>query len=207
MKATKLFGAVGAAAGLSVASIGVAGAASADPPLNARFHDEFTDIIDNFSDVPGLTVRSDVVLDGRTLIRRRAGFMEQVNGTFVDTNVANGNAITGAFHTIQKALHATDNGDGTSTVLFLATGNDVTYGPDGKAIARNPGQIRFEVLVSGNSRQRPVRRSVHCHARLGQGVDRADRRLLRRRGAGTHRLTAANTVLLLRRPTRAPRSA
>jgi hypothetical protein len=41
----------------------------------------------------------------------------------------------------------TDNGDGTLTILILATGNDVLYGEDGKAIARNPGQIRFEILV------------------------------------------------------------
>ena len=152
MKATKLFGAVGLAAGLTVASIAVAGAASAGPPLNERFHEESTEIIDNYCDVPGLTVRSDVALDGRILIHsgQRAGFKEQVNGTFVDTNLANGKAISGAFHTIQKALHATDNGDGTLTVLFLATGNDVTYGPDGKAIARNPGQIRFEVLIDHN---------------------------------------------------------
>jgi hypothetical protein len=39
------------------------------------------------------------------------------------------------------------NGDGTLTILILATGNDVLYGPDGKAIGRNPGQIRFEILV------------------------------------------------------------
>jgi hypothetical protein len=148
MKATKVFGTVGVAVGLTIVSIGVTGAASADAPV--RFHEEFTDIIDDYCDVPGLTVRSDVVVDGKTRIRQRAGFMEQVNGTFVDTNVDNGKAISGAFHTIQKALHATDNGDGTSTVLFLATGNDVTYGPDGKAIARNPGQIRFEVLIDNN---------------------------------------------------------
>jgi hypothetical protein len=43
--------------------------------------------------------------------------------------------------------NVTDNGDGTLTILVLATGNDVLYGPDGKAIARNPGQIRFEVLI------------------------------------------------------------
>jgi hypothetical protein len=148
MKATKLFGAVGVAVGLTVASILVAGAASADAPV--RFHDEFTDIIDDYCDVPGLTVRSDVVIDGKLRIRQRTGFMEQVRGTAVDTNVANGKAISGRFHTLTKALHATDNGDGTSTVLFLATGNDVTYGPDGKAIARNPGQIRFNVLIDNN---------------------------------------------------------
>ena len=148
MRATKLFGAVGVGAGLTFASIAVAGAASADAPV--RFHEEFTDVIDDYCDVPGLTVRSDVVVDGKTRIRQRAGFMEQVNGTFVDTNVDNGKAITGAFHTTGKALHATDNGDGTSTLLFLVTGNDVTYGSDGKAIARNPGQVRFEVLVDNN---------------------------------------------------------
>ena len=148
MKATKLCGAVGVAAGLTVVSIAVAGAASADAP--ERFHEEFTEIIDDYCDVPGLTVRSDVVLDGKTRIRQRAGFMEQVSGTFVDTNVANGRAISGAFHETGKALHATDNGDGTSTLLFFVTGNDVTYGPDGNAIARNPGQLRFEVLVDNN---------------------------------------------------------
>jgi hypothetical protein len=48
---------------------------------------------------------------------------------------------------IEKDLRVTDNGDGTQTILILATGNAVLYGDDGKAIARNPGQIRFEILV------------------------------------------------------------
>ena len=46
-----------------------------------------------------------------------------------------------------KDQRVTDNGDGTLTILVLATGNSTLYGPDGKAIARNPGQIRFEFLV------------------------------------------------------------
>ena len=136
----------------AAASVTLAGTASADPPLNERFHDEFTEIIDGYCGVPGLTVQSDVVVDGRTLIHSdgHVGFMEHVNGTFVDTNVANGNAISGSFNTMQRAMDATDNGDGTLTVLFLATGNSVTYGPDGKAIARNPGQVRFELLIDHN---------------------------------------------------------
>jgi hypothetical protein len=76
--------------------------------------------------------------------------MDHVDGTFVDTNVANGNSITGTFKTVRRAMDATDNGDGTLTVTFLATGNDVTYGADGKAIARNPGQVRFEFLIDHN---------------------------------------------------------
>ena len=41
----------------------------------------------------------------------------------------------------------TDNGDGTLTVVFKATGNAVLYGANGKAIARNPGQVQFELLI------------------------------------------------------------
>jgi hypothetical protein len=136
----------------AAASVTLAGTASADPPLNETFHDEFTEIIEDYCGVPGLTVQSEVVIDGRTLIHSGGPvhFMEHVDGTFVDTNVANGKAITGSFKTVQRSLDATDNGDGTLTVLFLATGNDVTFGADGKAIARNPGQVRFELLIDHN---------------------------------------------------------
>ena len=65
----------------------------------------------------------------------------------VITNLDNGNFVT-AFSTIRdKDQRVTDNGDGTLTILVLATGNSTLYGPDGKAIARNPGQIRFEFKV------------------------------------------------------------
>jgi hypothetical protein len=136
----------------AAASVTLAGTASAEPPLNETFHDEFTDIIDDYCGVPGLTVQSDVVVDGRTLIHSGGpvSFMEHVNGTFVDTNVANGNAISGSFNTMQRAVDAINNGDGTLTVTFLTTGNDVTYGADGKAIARNPGQVRFKLLIDHN---------------------------------------------------------
>ena len=41
----------------------------------------------------------------------------------------------------------TNNGDGTLTILILSTGNAVIYNSSGKAIGRNPGQVRFELLV------------------------------------------------------------
>ena len=137
------------AAVTAAASVTLAGTASADPPLNDTFHDEFTDIIDGYCGVPGLTVQSDVVIDGRVLIHSGGpvSFMDHQDITFVDTNVANGNAITGSGKAIRRALDAMDNGDGTLTVLFLDTGNHTRYGPGSKAIARNPGQVRFEVLV------------------------------------------------------------
>lgn len=48
---------------------------------------------------------------------------------------------------IDKDKTVTDNGDGTLTIVILATGNAVLYGANGKAIARNPGQLRFAILV------------------------------------------------------------
>ena len=63
------------------------------------------------------------------------------------TNLANGNAVTEVVTTVSKDLRVTDNDDGTLTILVLATGDAVVYVPDGKAIARNPGQVRFEIVV------------------------------------------------------------
>ena len=63
------------------------------------------------------------------------------------TNPANGKSLTSVAKVIEKDLRVTDNGDGTLTILILATGNAVLYGENGKAIARNPGQVRFEILI------------------------------------------------------------
>jgi hypothetical protein len=49
-----------------------------------------------------------------------------------------------------RDLKVTDNGDGTLTLLVLATGNSILYGMNGEAIARNPGQVRFELLIDHN---------------------------------------------------------
>ena len=48
---------------------------------------------------------------------------------------------------MNKDLKVIDNGDGTLTIITLATGNAAVFGANGKAIGRNPGQVRFELLV------------------------------------------------------------
>jgi hypothetical protein len=47
----------------------------------------------------------------------------------------------------REGSSGTENGDGTLTVLIKATGNAVLYGANDKTIARNPGQIRIELLI------------------------------------------------------------
>jgi hypothetical protein len=134
------------------ATVIVASAANAGQSFHETFHDEETRIEENFCGVPGLTVEFTRVTDTRMHVvpRGRDGlayFSFHIKGTEVVTNLANEKTVTGTFTVTDKDLRVTDNGDGTLTILVLATGNAVLYGEDGKAIARNPGQTRFEILV------------------------------------------------------------
>jgi hypothetical protein len=144
---------LGLAAGLAmVGSMALAGGASAEPIEHTEFHDEFTEVVDDFCEVSGLTVQIDFVFDGRFLVNPHgpdglAYFQVTLKFTNVYTNVANGNTVTEVGNAVDKDLRVTDNGDGTLTILILTTGNVAAYGPDGKALARNPGQVRFEILI------------------------------------------------------------
>jgi hypothetical protein len=152
MTATRAFRTLGVATGLTVASIALAGAAWAKPLEHGQFHEETTEMVEDFCEVPGLTVQLDRVLDVRVLANAHgpdglAYFLEHQTFTEVWTNPANGNAFTVETMWLSKDLRVTDNGDGTLTILVLVTGSVVAYGPDGKAIFRDPGQFRFEFVV------------------------------------------------------------
>ena len=61
-----------------------------------------------------------------------------------------------AYHLIAPCAFTMPPSDGTLTILVMGTGNAVAYNEDGKAIARNPGQIRFELLIdNGGTPQDP----------------------------------------------------
>jgi hypothetical protein len=129
----------------------LAAGAAAQPPFKERFHDEGTFVDEDFCGA-GLTVDGTFVEDGSVLVVAHgpdglAYFLEHISTTATFTNRANGKTVTFESSVVNKDLRVTDNGDGTLTLLRLATGNDVFYGPDGKAIGRNPGQIRVEILV------------------------------------------------------------
>lgn len=144
---------VGVLAGC-VAVFGVlVGHASAKLIFQERFHEEGTFIHQNFCGVAGLTVRDEFVIDGRVGAVSQgpdgfAYFLEHRKETSVVTNLATGKFVTFDIKAVvTRDLKVTDNDDGTLTVLVLGTGNFVVYGQDGKAIARNPGQSRFEFLI------------------------------------------------------------
>ena len=64
-----------------------------------------------------------------------------------ETHTYNGVTIRFLLNSPSRDLKVVNNGDGTLTITVLATGNAVLYGPGGKAIARDPGQIRFRFDV------------------------------------------------------------
>lgn len=136
----------------AVAAVVLAAVASAGPVFQESFHEEETVVLENFCDVPGLTVEAAFVTDGRVHAvqhgRQEAPyFVEHVKRTEVYTNLANDKSVTAVVNAMTKDLRITDNGDGTITILVLATGNAVLYGEDGKALGRDPGQIRYKILI------------------------------------------------------------
>lgn len=137
---------------LATAALAFAAAASGAGQLFREPIDETQiRIEEGFCGVDDLTVRFAVhtlgtvqaVPHGRDAI---VYFGFNLKVTEVVTNLANGNYVTAVSTIRDKDLRVTDNGDGTLTVLVLATGNSVLYNEAGKAIARNPGQVRFELL-------------------------------------------------------------
>lgn len=138
---------------LSVAAAAVlAATAGAGQVLRETVHEEGVDVVSNFCDVPGMTVSVAFTLDLRIHVvphgrDRLDYFLQHGERTEVLTNVANGKTITSFANVIEKDKTVTDNGDGTLTIVILATGNATLYGANGKAIARNPGQVRFAILV------------------------------------------------------------
>jgi hypothetical protein len=151
MMHSRKFGRVAAVLTAAMVAAALAVPVAAAPLERGTFHDEFSFTDSDFCGA-GLEVQGDAVVDGRFLVTRRGRdglvyFMEHLHIINTVTNVANGRTITAEERTLNKDLHVTDNGDGTLTIIVLATGNFTLSGADGRAIARNPGQVRFEALV------------------------------------------------------------
>jgi hypothetical protein len=136
----------------ATAAVTLATTASAEQILREKIHEEETFVLNDFCDVPGLTIELAFTLDGRVQAvghgpDRLAYFLQPATVTRVFTNPATGKSVTDVSKFIDKDLRVTDNGDGTLTILVLSTGNVVLYDETGAVLARNPGQIRYEILV------------------------------------------------------------
>ena len=127
------------------------------PPASARivekesFHDEFSGTNDNFCDA-GIAVDFEATVDGRYQFNSRGPggpdfLLEKTTVVNVFT-APNGMTATDIQpNTINKDLSLVDDPvAGTLTIVALLTGGARTYGHEGKLIASNSGQVRFQIV-------------------------------------------------------------
>ena len=136
----------------ALAVSGISSVAAAKPLDKGTFHDESSEVVEDFCDVGGLTAQVDSVVDGRFSAKTKGTdqlvyFAQHIDISNVYTNVDTEAFVTESIRFIDKDLKVTDNGDGTLSVLILSTGNATISGEDGNAIGRNPGQVRFLLVV------------------------------------------------------------
>jgi hypothetical protein len=125
--------------------------AAAAPPQFDQFSEPFSNTDADFCHAGITVVRAGTFSDSLKIRTTRTGlqfFLEHITVDETVTGVASGRSVR--IHTafVQKDLKVTDNGDGTVTIISLATGPSTAYGPDGKAIARDPGQTRVRIVIS-----------------------------------------------------------
>jgi hypothetical protein len=136
-----------------LAAVVLAMSAQAEPGrvFQETLHLDDLNLIEGFCETD-MVVQSHFVADVKVkaMPRGRDGliyFANRLSSTETFMNVDNGKFVVSTTNAIDKDLRVTDNGDGTLTILILSTGNAVVYNSDGEAIGRNPGQVRFEVVV------------------------------------------------------------
>ena len=126
------------------------------PPAEAKLiareviHEEFDEPVEDWCGQEGLTVQVEGTYDAvfRLVSQGREQLIHFRGRERIDeTHTANGVTTRVTVANVFNDLKVTDNGDGTLTIIILATGNATLYGPDGEAIARNPGQVRFRLVV------------------------------------------------------------
>jgi hypothetical protein len=143
------------AAGAIVAGTSVAAAGSVDaaPLERGSFHDEGTETFADFCGDLDVIHSWDISGNFLAAVRGADGlvrFQDSVRGTDVWTNTETGRSYTQIWTANFRDLKVTDNGDGTLTLLVQGSGGSRWYDGDGKLVLRDPGLVRFEVLIDHN---------------------------------------------------------
>ncbi len=124
-------------------------AAAATPGEWETNHNEWGEVIEDTCGVPGLTVRDEGSGDSRDRFVLRGG-LPYFEGHSVDTdvltNLATGESVRVVEQRNDRDIHVTDNGDGTLTTQYLASGVRVMYDQDGNVIDRGAGSVLVEAI-------------------------------------------------------------
>lgn len=140
--------------GLAITGVLVTSApATAEPVEKGRFHDVFTEFFTCESTGTPVRHDADVWVNVNVNLRGSSPFpysRESAHGTDVFTNLDTGGTFTNVFSVNSKDHVITDNGDGTITILVIATGGSRYYDTNGNLVLSDPGQTRFSFDIDYN---------------------------------------------------------
>jgi hypothetical protein len=137
-------------AGLAIAGTVLAGTSAAARPIDqGHFHDSGTS--DVYNDC-GFPAQDSFDVSGNFVFNQRGSspfpyYRESVRGTVVTTNLSNGGTYTNVFTATSKDQTIVDNGDGTITITTFAAGGSRFYDTDGNFVLKDPGEIRFSIVL------------------------------------------------------------
>ncbi|WP_344377463.1 hypothetical protein [Agromyces tropicus] len=140
-------------------AIGFAASVVMSVPATAKPIDRGSDVVETtFTDTNFCDAGVTVEVNGVEEVEYRFNARKPGTAPYWHANVwahwtyenLDGDVVRETTRLVDKDLAITDNGDGTLTILVLATGNTTIFDESGTAIARNPGQVRYEVLIDHN---------------------------------------------------------
>jgi len=135
-----------ATAGLAGAVLAPAGPADAVKPHKEKISEPYSFVAEDYCGLEDV-VEIEGLFESVLQIHNRRGldyFLE--HQVITETHTLGDVSITSVSKPMFKDLKIVDQGD-TLLITVLGTGPQSVYGPDGKAIARNPGQFRFRITV------------------------------------------------------------
>ena len=139
--------------GLALVGGMVASAPAAARPIDkGHFHDIFTSDV---YDCDGTPAQDSGDVSGNFVFNQRGSspfpyYRESVHGTVVTTNLATRGTYTNVFTANGRDHTIVDNGDGTITITFFASGGSRFYDTNGNFVLKDPGQFRFAVDIDYN---------------------------------------------------------
>src|SRR5262245_19964090 len=139
--------------GLAIAgAISVSTSAAAQPIDKGHVQDNFTSDV---YDCDGTPAQDSGEVSGNFLFNQRGSspfpyYRESVHGTARTTNLATGGTYTNVFTANSRDHTIVDNGDGTITITWFASGGSRFYDADGKLVLKDPGQTRFAIDIDYN---------------------------------------------------------
>lgn len=149
--------AAGAVAAVAM-SVLVSSPATARPVDSGTFVEEWSSTGKDFCGA-GITVEVEGVDEVRYLLNSRKPGTELYWNARIWSNVTytnvDGDYVTEVVRLLDKDLKLTPI-EGGLEGLVLATGNAAVYDESGTAIARNPGQVRYEFRVTFNDPEDPL---------------------------------------------------